>query len=226
MLDYDEIMRRLRSEFEQEFQLALKLGWVSGDRGSFNFVPLEQCKPLDQARQEALEELKILKGATGSDTTHSRDNMMEKMLEALGPDDVYERKVGEKLTSEEEQLLDRILNGYNLTPQQRKVSIHVANGLTNKEIAEKMQRKVKTVKFHLTRVFQSVTPENRLKLGIWCRGLVGEAKQKAVAAAVEDERTFVAQKDTTEDQGVIPAGSTIVGDIPGGSNPGVGEANI
>jgi DNA-binding CsgD family transcriptional regulator len=52
----------------------------------------------------------------------------------------------------------------HLTEQERTVAAHVASGLTNKEVAAAMLLSVKTVQFHLTRVYAKLGVRSRSEL--------------------------------------------------------------
>jgi DNA-binding NarL/FixJ family response regulator len=55
----------------------------------------------------------------------------------------------------------------NLSAREREVLILVAAGLANKQIARKLGIAEKTVKGHLTRVFQSIGVQDRTQAALW-----------------------------------------------------------
>lgn len=55
-----------------------------------------------------------------------------------------------------------------LTAQERAVADHVVRGLTNKEVAEAMFISVKTVQYHLTRIYARLQIRSRSELtALW-----------------------------------------------------------
>lgn len=56
-----------------------------------------------------------------------------------------------------------------LTPREREVLQLVADGMANKEIARRLAISEKTVKSHLTSVFQRINVEDRTQAALWAR---------------------------------------------------------
>ena len=65
----------------------------------------------------------------------------------------------------------------DLTDREREVLQLVASGLANKQIARKLGISEKTVKGHLTHVFQAIGVTDRTQAALWAErnGLSGEA---------------------------------------------------
>jgi two-component system, NarL family, nitrate/nitrite response regulator NarL len=61
----------------------------------------------------------------------------------------------------------RRVNGYRLTPREIEIIKAIADGSTNKEIAEKFRISEQTVKHHLTSIFGKVGVSNRLELALF-----------------------------------------------------------
>ena len=63
-----------------------------------------------------------------------------------------------------------------LTEREREVLQHVASGLANKQIARRLGISEKTVKGHLTQVFQTIGVTDRTQAALWAErhGLTGE----------------------------------------------------
>lgn len=61
-----------------------------------------------------------------------------------------------------------------LSPREREVLIELAQGLTNKQIAQRLGISEKTVKTHLVNVFQRIGVEDRTQAALWAerRGLL------------------------------------------------------
>ncbi len=57
----------------------------------------------------------------------------------------------------------------NLTPMERKVAELVAQGLSNKEIARRLQLSVRTVESHVRNALAKVGVPNRTQLATWIR---------------------------------------------------------
>jgi DNA-binding NarL/FixJ family response regulator len=55
----------------------------------------------------------------------------------------------------------------NLTPREREVLALVASGLSNKQIARRLEISEKTVKSHLTSVFESIGVADRTQAALW-----------------------------------------------------------
>jgi DNA-binding CsgD family transcriptional regulator len=51
-----------------------------------------------------------------------------------------------------------------LTPQELQVALHVAKGLTNREVAAVLFLSPKTIEFHLTRVYRKLDVRSRAEL--------------------------------------------------------------
>jgi DNA-binding NarL/FixJ family response regulator len=56
---------------------------------------------------------------------------------------------------------------YGLTPRERQVVAAVADGLTNRDIAQQLSRSEDTIKHHLSNVFDKVGVSNRLELALF-----------------------------------------------------------
>ena len=73
--------------------------------------------------------------------------------------------------SESESLAARLAT---LSPQQLKVLQRVAEGRLNKQIADELGIQERTVKAHLTVVFEKLGVRNRTQAGVLLSGLAGE----------------------------------------------------
>jgi len=58
-------------------------------------------------------------------------------------------------------------NGYHLTAREVEIVAVIADGCTNKEIAQKFGISEQTVKHHLTSIFEKVGVSNRLELALF-----------------------------------------------------------
>ena len=63
--------------------------------------------------------------------------------------------------------LDERLIEKKLTTREIEVAKHVIAGLSNKEVADRLFVAVKTIKFHLTSIYNKVNVPSRSKLTAW-----------------------------------------------------------
>ena len=68
----------------------------------------------------------------------------------------------------------------NLSPREREVALAVAHGASNKEIARNLDISERTVKAHLSAVFEKLGVRDRLQLSLLINGAPSGAGQKAV----------------------------------------------
>lgn len=54
-----------------------------------------------------------------------------------------------------------------LTRREQEVLEHLAIGESNKEIARKLDIKVRTVEYHVTRILKKLGMDNRTKIALW-----------------------------------------------------------
>jgi two-component system response regulator DevR len=62
------------------------------------------------------------------------------------------------------------------TPRQRRVIELVAEGLTNRDVAERMGITPRVVRNYLVRIYDKVGLSNRLELALWYEARVNEGK--------------------------------------------------
>lgn len=58
----------------------------------------------------------------------------------------------------------KLIERSKLTPREKQIAELICEGLTNREIAEKLKMAEKTVKYHITHVFFKTNKSNRAKL--------------------------------------------------------------
>lgn len=73
-------------------------------------------------------------------------------------------QVGRKLSERSTESIEQTLR--MLTPREREVAIKAAQGLSNKNIAKELEITERTVKAHLTAVFERIGVKDRLQLAI------------------------------------------------------------
>lgn len=66
---------------------------------------------------------------------------------------------------------DDVPGGERLTSREREIAALIARGASNKEIAQQLSISIKTVKTHLTSIFQKLGLSTRLQLGLALGGL-------------------------------------------------------
>ena len=75
------------------------------------------------------------------------------------------RAVGERdEATSAESAPDRTLGGSGLTPQQMQIARLIAEGATNREVAERMFVSPRTVDYHLRNIFQRLSISSRAEL--------------------------------------------------------------
>lgn len=63
-----------------------------------------------------------------------------------------------------------------LSPRERDVALAVATGATNKEVAQRLDISERTVKAHLSHIFETLGLHDRLKLAIFVNGLPSDVR--------------------------------------------------
>jgi len=116
-------------------------------------------------------------GACGYLTKHAATAELHEGLRALLegriwlPASLRERLVRTPRDSEAESTAARLAS---LSPQQLRVLQRVAEGRLNKQIADELGIQERTVKAHLTVVFEKLGVRNRTQAGVLLQALVGE----------------------------------------------------
>ena len=64
--------------------------------------------------------------------------------------------------------LNKFLSDKGLSRREIEVAQYVTQGLNNQEIADKLEIKEKTVKFHLTAVYKALKVETRAQMIVKC----------------------------------------------------------
>ncbi len=117
-------------------------------------------------------------GACGYITKHaSTDDLHAGLLALLGGETWLPPALREQLArtprdTEAEKLAARLSS---LSPQQLKVLQRVAEGRLNKQIADELGIQERTVKAHLTVVFEKLGVRNRTQAGVLLSALTGES---------------------------------------------------
>ena len=122
-------------------------------------------------RQQIVEALRL--GAQGVMHKNTASRLLYKCLRAVMAEEYWvdRHSVGELVSNlRNANMPDSIpkqLNKYGLTRREFEIFLAVADGCTNKEIAEKLTISEQTVKHHLTKIFDKVGVSNRLELALF-----------------------------------------------------------
>lgn len=79
------------------------------------------------------------------------------------------------------------LTRHGLTQAEARVTECIIKGQTNKQAAESLFLSIKTVKFHLTKVFRKLNVKNRTQLVITCLALMGQEPIKLAQGLYNDD---------------------------------------
>jgi DNA-binding CsgD family transcriptional regulator len=137
-------------DFEQSFLEALAAHVLCDDRWSLARTRFAFGERLRRAgrRVDAREQLRLALDA----------------FEEMGADTWAARAQAELKASGETLRRRRELEGEQLTPQELQIALHVARGLTNKEVGAALFLSHKTVEFHLGRIFRKLGMRARAEL--------------------------------------------------------------
>jgi two-component system, NarL family, nitrate/nitrite response regulator NarL len=127
------------------------------------------------------EEIAALKtGAKGYCKKEIEPSLLKKMVTVILKDEIW---AGRKIIAALLEQLRAAGNGHNhngaalhevyldsLTPRQRETALLVGEGACNKEIAGQLSISERTVKAHLTSIFQKLQISDRLQLGLFISG--------------------------------------------------------
>ncbi|MBE8162573.1 MAG: response regulator transcription factor [Bdellovibrionaceae bacterium] len=109
-------------------------------------------------------------------------------------------------------MLRNILVKNGLSPRESEVGELVTQGLSNKEIADRLFVTEKTIKFHLTNIYKKMQVKSRSQLIVWCMPHLKFIDMKTNAN--QTAPGFAAAGGTTEDtsSSIIPAGRSTISD--------------
>ena len=134
-------------EFEHHFHEALAAHVLSDDRWSLARTRLAFGERLRRAgrRVDAREQLRLASDA----------------FEAMGAEPWVAKAQAELRASGERLRRRQDWEGEQLTPQELQIALHVARGLTNREVGAALFLSHKTVEFHLSRIFRKLGMRSR-----------------------------------------------------------------
>ncbi|MCX6365911.1 MAG: response regulator transcription factor [Armatimonadetes bacterium] len=124
-------------------------------------------------------------GARGVVTKTEGITVLPQAIRALGRGEVwFTRQVSRRIFQEYHRLARQLreqeqpLSG--LSPKEREVLAHVAEGLTNRDIAEQLHMSVHTVKLHVQRILQKLELPNRTEAAVFAvrEGLVSSLPKR------------------------------------------------
>jgi DNA-binding NarL/FixJ family response regulator len=115
----------------------------------------------------------LQQGIRGYGNRHMRDSNLQQAIQ-----NVYEGQiwlpptlisrlisvVGQNQKTEKQNSKDTLLNA--LSKREREVALFVAKGMSNQEVADKLYVSLRTVKAHLSAIYEKTGVRNRLELGL------------------------------------------------------------
>lgn len=184
----EDLLEMLRALYGAESVLVESGKTFSGDSGKncdLVIVDLKCCELLKDAVYTSpvivLTELPNFKegfellqrGLRGYGNIHMRKSNLEQAVQSVSagqmwlPPDVVNKLIdivggnaGLEGAKERETILDA------LSKREREVALLVAQGMSNQEVADKMFVSLRTVKAHLSSIYEKTTVRNRLELGL------------------------------------------------------------
>ncbi len=124
-------------------------------------------------------------------------------------------------------MLRDVLIKSGLSKREAEVAELVSQGLSNKEVANKLFVTEKTVKFHLTNIYKKMNVKSRAQLIVWCLPHISFADKESTAAGIGIQNTTTSPVEPAP-VNTIPAGNTTVGGGNTGNtggNTGYGNNN-
>ena len=126
-------------------------------------------------------------GARGVVTKTEGITVLPQAIRALGRGEVwFTRQVSRRIFQEYHRLAQQLREQEQplagLSVREREVLIHVAEGLTNRDIAERLHMSVHTVKLHVQRILQKLELPNRTEAAVFAvrEGLVSSLPRRVV----------------------------------------------
>jgi DNA-binding NarL/FixJ family response regulator len=126
-------------------------------------------------------------GARGVVTKTEGITVLPQAIRALGRGEVwFTRQVSRRIFQEYHRLARQLREQEQplagLSPKEREVLAHVAEGLTNRDIAEQLHMSVHTVKLHVQRILQKLELPNRTEAAVFAvrEGLVSSLPKRVV----------------------------------------------
>ncbi|WP_309723416.1 response regulator transcription factor [Armatimonas sp.] len=127
-------------------------------------------------------------GARGVVTKTEGITVLPQAIRALGRGEVwFTRQVSRRIFQEYHRLARQLREQEQplagLSPKEREVLAHVAEGLTNRDIAEQLHMSVHTVKLHVQRILQKLELPNRTEAAVFAvrEGLVSSLPKRVVS---------------------------------------------
>jgi non-specific serine/threonine protein kinase len=163
-----------------QFELAIRLlGAAEALRGTIR-MPRPPSNAADYDRALIMIRANLAQSVLGNEWARGRSQPLEVTLCGLDDSSVLARPAATPLTQREHD-----------------VTLLITEGLTNKEIAERLVLSVRTVEAHVTNVLNKVGLRSRAQLAIWAleHGLVGRRAQTIEHALGSERRTISAGRD-------------------------------
>ena len=119
-------------------------------------------------------------------------------------------------------MLRDVLIEKNLSNREAEVAELVSQGLSNREVANRLFVTEKTVKFHLTNIYKKMDVKSRAQLIVWCMPHTHFVNSQNNQNETREEET---RQTHTDPVNTIPAGSSTVGSGFKGLNTDYGRGN-
>ena len=104
-------------------------------------------------------------------------------------------------------MLKDVLIQRGLSSREAEVAELVTQGLSNREVANKLFVTEKTVKFHLTNIYKKMSVKSRAQLIVWCLPHMDFVERSTTAPQAETPKI---SQEGGGSEGHIPAGSATV----------------
>jgi non-specific serine/threonine protein kinase len=163
-----------------QFELAVRLlGAAEALRDTIH-IPRPPADAAEYDRALVMIRANLAQSALGNEWERGRSQPLDVILCALEDSSVLARPAATPLTQREQD-----------------VTLLIAEGLTNKEIAERLVLSVRTVEAHVTNVLNKVGLRSRAQLAIWAleHGLVGRRSQTIEHALGSERHAISALRD-------------------------------
>lgn len=107
-------------------------------------------------------------------------------------------------------MLREVLLKEGLSNRESEVAELVTQGLSNKEVANRLFVTEKTVKFHLTNIYKKMNVKSRAQLIVWCLPNMTFAERQEQSQGVQNQNAPGGQAPAQQNQ-AIPMGNAPVG---------------
>jgi DNA-binding CsgD family transcriptional regulator len=114
-------------------------------------------------------------------------------------------------------MLKDVLMQKGLSHREAEVVELVAQGLSNKEVADKLFVTEKTIKFHLTNIYKKMNVKSRAQLIVWCLPHVGFVDNRKKIIPTNTTESYTA-KHESENEKLLAQDVAASMNLPGKTN--------